>query len=252
MNTYYSLIDKCKPLTKAEEAELVAKLPNPKAREALILGYMRLVRRIALRYHKYGCIEDLIGYGVPGLIDAIDRIDPERGNRIYALAKHTINAAIQNGIRDSIAPVRLSKHHYELRAKITRLTEERSKQGLVQPSTQELCQILGCYPRTLHSVMMFWRGQLSLDLQIDGMDGSLHDAIPGGEEPWDSIDHEDFQRTFKQAWGELTGSEQEMLDKYYFRGMQDADIGKPRGIKRQTVYSRRHRILDRMKRRMAG
>jgi RNA polymerase sigma factor FliA len=73
------------------------------AREQLVHTYYPLVKHVArgvapILFRQAG-VDDLEGYGAEGLIDAIDRYDPERGVQFSTFAVHRIKGAIYDGIR---------------------------------------------------------------------------------------------------------------------------------------------------------
>lgn len=74
------------------------------ARQALILEYSYLIKYIAGRLHIYfGSnveYDDLVGYGVFGLIDAIDKFDITKGVKFETYASLRIRGAIIDSIRD--------------------------------------------------------------------------------------------------------------------------------------------------------
>ena len=75
------------------------------AREHLVHLYYPLVRHVARSLapmlSRQAGIDDLEGYGALGLIDAVDRYDPNRGVRFPTFAVHRIRGAIYDGMRAS-------------------------------------------------------------------------------------------------------------------------------------------------------
>ncbi len=75
--------------------------PDESERERLILEYMPLVKALARRYANRGePLDDLIQVGTIGLINAIDRFDPARGNSLASFAAPTILGEIRRHFRD--------------------------------------------------------------------------------------------------------------------------------------------------------
>src|SRR3954453_10500412 len=76
---------------------------EPKARERLIVHYSPLVKFVAGRVGAGlpSSVDpgDLVSSGVFGLIDAIDRFDPERGVKFETFAAPRIRGAIYDGLR---------------------------------------------------------------------------------------------------------------------------------------------------------
>lgn len=72
-------------------------------REQMILAHLPQVRLIAQSYRRR-CpaevlLEDLISVGTVGLIQAVDRFDPQRGLMLKTLAEHRIRGAILDYLR---------------------------------------------------------------------------------------------------------------------------------------------------------
>jgi RNA polymerase sigma factor for flagellar operon FliA len=83
----------------------------------LAAGHLHLVRPIALRiWRSIGRrvdIDDLIGHGVDGLVQAAARYDARRGASFATFAAHRIRGAIYDAVR---AECRLAALRHELRA----------------------------------------------------------------------------------------------------------------------------------------
>src|SRR5437763_2186186 len=80
-----------------------AKTRSPQLREAIIRDYAILARRAVerLQITPWGCVsqEDLLSHAVIGLIDAVDRYDPEHGTPFEAFAMPRIRGAILDALR---------------------------------------------------------------------------------------------------------------------------------------------------------
>jgi RNA polymerase sigma-B factor len=80
------------------------------ARERLIAQYLPLVRGLARRYAGRGeQLDDLVQVGAIGLMNAIERFDPDRGVDLPAFAVPTIAGEIQRHLRDRVAPIRMPR-----------------------------------------------------------------------------------------------------------------------------------------------
>jgi len=104
------------------------------SRNILIVHYLPLVKYTAIRLHarfpKSVELDDLNSAGVEGLIDAIEKFDPEIGTKFEAYAVQRIAGAILDDIR---------KKDW-----VSRLVRARAKQ--LQETTQKLEAIFGRYP----------------------------------------------------------------------------------------------------------
>jgi RNA polymerase sigma-B factor len=126
----------------AAEAALLHRyhrLGDPRAREELVERMVPLVRHIARRYADRGePLEDLVQVGCVGLINAIDRFDPDRGVRLSTFAAPTIAGEIKRHFRDKAWSVRVPRDLQELSAKITKATEAYASIHGRAPSVPEL------------------------------------------------------------------------------------------------------------------
>lgn len=75
----------------------------PELREQLIMNYVHLVRfvvgRLGIPTTSTLDAEDLLSYGLIGLINAIDRFEPERGSKFEAFASARIRGAVIDQLR---------------------------------------------------------------------------------------------------------------------------------------------------------
>src|SRR3990170_9038652 len=76
---------------------------DARAREGLILNYSPLVKfvagRVGIGLPKSVEQADLVSYGIFGLIDAIDKFEPERGFKFETYAINRIKGSILDGLR---------------------------------------------------------------------------------------------------------------------------------------------------------
>jgi RNA polymerase primary sigma factor len=86
------------------------------ARERLIVGHLGLVRGIAWRYRGLGLpLEDLVQEGSLGLLEAIERFDPDRQTEFETFARFRVRRAVRNALTEQARLVRLPKQVVERR-----------------------------------------------------------------------------------------------------------------------------------------
>ncbi len=86
--------------TRMAELARLAKTGDPAAREELILGNIRFVVWAARRFQGLGVsLEDLIGWGVLGLLRAVDEYDPDRGMSFPTYSVWWIRHFLHDGLR---------------------------------------------------------------------------------------------------------------------------------------------------------
>lgn len=98
LETYIRDISRYQPITQEQELilALLARQGDSEARDQLIQSHLRMVVNIARHYLRPGVeMLDLIQEGNIGLIQAVDKFDPNMGNQLSTVAFYWINKQIQ-------------------------------------------------------------------------------------------------------------------------------------------------------------
>ena len=117
---------------------------DPAARERLIELHLPLVRALARRYANRGeLLEDLVQVGAIGLIEAIDRFDPEKGSDFASFAVPTITGEIRNHLRDRTTVVRIPRRAGELNVRLRAESNVLAARLCRPPTLNELAREAG-------------------------------------------------------------------------------------------------------------
>jgi RNA polymerase sigma-32 factor len=184
---YYKDIQRFPMLDPQEEYMLAKRWRDAGDRDAahrLIISHLRLVAKIARGYGGYGLpIADLISEGHVGLMQAVERFEPERGFRFSTYAMWWIRAAIQEFILRSWSLVKMGttashrKLFFSLRKAKSRISV--LDEGDMRPDQVKLiAKRLGVTERAV----------IDMNRRLGG-DGSLNDAI---REDRDSTEWQDW------------------------------------------------------------
>lgn len=106
---------------RANEERLFARLAaehSPEARDAIVVQFLPLARRLAGRYRTVEDIEDLEQIAAIGLVKAIDHFDPDRGLAFSSFAFPTIIGELKRYLRDRGWLVRPPRAVQELAARV--------------------------------------------------------------------------------------------------------------------------------------
>tara|TARA_B100000029_G_C17592050_1_gene962855 strand:- start:1208 stop:2089 length:882 start_codon:yes stop_codon:yes gene_type:complete len=111
ISSYLKNIGKFPLLSHKEEANLAREWINKKSLKAahkLVNAHLRLVVKMAMKFKGYGLpLNDLIAEGNIGLIQSLNRFDPEKGFRLSTYAMWWIRASIQEFILHSWSLVKI-------------------------------------------------------------------------------------------------------------------------------------------------
>ncbi|OLL76039.1 RNA polymerase sigma factor SigB [Pseudonocardia sp. Ae168_Ps1] len=113
-------------------------------REQLARGFHPVVRHIAGRYrHRGEPADDLEQVGAIGLLNALDRFDPEQGTPFLAYAVPTITGEIRRHFRDRTWSMRVPRRLKDFQTRMTRAQVELAVRHGRAPKVSELAEHLG-------------------------------------------------------------------------------------------------------------
>lgn len=205
---------------------------DPASREQLILEYVPLVRyvigRLAITLPPSLDSEDLYGYGIMGLIDAIERFDLQKGVKFETYAMTRIRGAIIDELRSQDwVPRSVRQRSKSLSEALTSLESKLGRPA----SDDELAQEMGITSRDLGQILAESTSPfLSLDELVQlGDDGqkvawvdNMVDAKPG---PSAILEESEFKEQLVKAINSLPEREKTLLSLYYSDGLTLKEIG---------------------------
>jgi RNA polymerase sigma-32 factor len=176
------------PMVEPREGYLLAKRWRERGdREAahrLVTSHLLLVVKIAMGYRGYGLpISELISEGNIGLIQAVNRFEPEKGFRLATYAVWWITASIQEYILRSSSLVKMgTKNQKKLFFNLRKAKRKISvlDEGDMRPNQVKLiAQQLGVTERDVIDMNRWLGGDASLNAPIreDGDTGEWQDRL---------------------------------------------------------------------------
>ena len=117
--------DRLQDLSTQELFRLLRATGNSTVRDHLIRRHEGLVRHVANSYRDSGVpYGDLVGVGHIGLVNAVDRYDPERGTKFATFAVPTIRGELRRFFRDSTWGLRVPRRVQELSLQVREARED--------------------------------------------------------------------------------------------------------------------------------
>jgi RNA polymerase sigma-B factor len=112
---------------------------DPAIREELVRRNMPFAKRLALRYRGASePFDDLLQVATLGLLNAVDRFDPERGIPFTAFASPTILGELKRHFRDRVWTVRVPRGLHDRMSDVEKATAELTRELQRSPSVGEI------------------------------------------------------------------------------------------------------------------
>jgi RNA polymerase sigma factor for flagellar operon FliA len=217
---------------------------SPEARERLILHYAPLVKyvasRVAVGLPASVDQADLVSYGMFGLIDALEKFEPGRGNKFETYAIPRVKGAIIDELRAMDWVPRSVRFKAREIDKAQTDLESMLKR---QPTEAELAERLGITRRELHDVVtqISFVSVLALDEMVSvgadrGEQVSLLDTLADkGLDPTSGVEGQETRGLLAAAINSLSEREKIVVTLYYFEGLTLAEIGEILGVTESRV-----------------
>jgi RNA polymerase sigma-B factor len=223
---------------------------RPALRGKLVTGYLPVVRHIARRFAGRGePVDDLEQAGTVGLLNAVDRFEPDRGIDFLSYAVPTITGEIRRHFRDRTWSMRVPRRLKDLQGAIN---------GAVGPLSQEL----GRAPRPSEIAA---RLDIPTDEVVEGLDAqqayrssSLDELVAGADsalaETLGSVDAEmdkvEYRETLAPLLDELPERERTILLLRFFGNLTQTQIADRVGISQMHVSRLLSQTVAQLRRRM--
>lgn len=218
-----------------------------KTKEMLTEHYVHLVKlvagRLGIYLNQYIDLNDLIGYGILGLIDAIDKFDPNKNVKFETYASLRIRGAILDAIRKlDWVPRTLRKKQKEIDRTYMMLEMKLSR----APHEEEVAEALGVtredYVQLLKEVSV--ASILSIDENIYTMEMiDDKEAI----DPNQQIEENEMRQTLAHLIDGLPEREKKVICLYYYEELTLKEISKVLEVSESRVSQLHTKAVSRLR-----
>ncbi|MCB0869601.1 MAG: sigma-70 family RNA polymerase sigma factor [Solirubrobacterales bacterium] len=234
----------------ADEAELWARRDSdPQAREELVNRYLAFAKSVAVRYRSQAeSLDDLIQVASLGLVNAVNRFDPERGIPFIAFASPTITGELKRHFRDRTSAMRLPRSLYDRIGQIDIVVSDLTSRLNREPSSAEIAAEMRCPEEEI--IEAFEAGGNRHPISLDQGPSSPDDGSTSPSE-WLGRDDSRFETAehrimLKAAMTDLSREERMVISLRFRDELTQSEIAEKIGHSQMHVSRMLRRILDRM------
>lgn len=239
--------------------EEYAKTKSSEAREKIILEYAPLVKVVAGRLSMYLGYsveyEDMVSYGIFGLIDAIDKFDYLKEVKFETYASLRIRGAILDQIRRMDWIPRTIRQKQKKIEAVIREVEQTTSRGATD---EEIAKGLGISGEEY----LDWQSQMKITGLV-----SLNEYMEQGSEiprefnrhtsssfetPEERVEKEELTKVLGEALKLLTEKEQKVITLYYYEELTLKEISNILEVSESRVSQLHTRALQKMKTKMGN
>jgi RNA polymerase sigma factor FliA len=225
---------------------------EPIDRDAVIEAHIGLVQflagRMANNLPTWVDTDDLIGAGLLGLLDAVDKFDPSRCVLFKTYAEKRVRGAMLDSLRSiDWVPRSVRRRAREAKAMTERLQRELNR----QPSEEEIAAALGLSPAEFQ--------QLSSDLNlvkltaIESIETDIEEHSPKqipiypGESPLALYEMKQRRNRVRAAIAYLPGRERQVVVLYYLCELSMSEVATELGVTVSRVSQIHRRAVKRLR-----
>jgi RNA polymerase sigma-B factor len=205
-------------------------------RDRLVDDHARFAEYLARRYSRRGePFEDLCQVAMVGLVNAVERYDPDRGTTFTAFAAPTITGEIKRHFRDRTWLVKVPRHMQDLSLEIEQLRSELGHELERAPTIHEIAERAAVEEDDVLLAM-----EASGAYRIASIDAGAedHGERPAGARLGTSdprLDDADDRMMLREVIASLPLRERRIVHLRFYEGLTQSEIAAQIGISQMHV-----------------
>ncbi len=257
MKLYLREISQTPLLTVDEEKELAEriKMGDAEARTHMIKANLRLVVKIAHDYSGYGMsLSDLISEGNIGLMNAVERFDPEKGGKLSTYGAWWIKQSIKRALANQSKTIRLPIHMVDKIARMRRIASMLAETLGREPTDDEIAAELGLPRQKIAMLKQAAQRPTSLDAPVNEGEATEYGEMISDEsasDPLEMLTDKNLQDQIGGLLSILNERERRIIDERFglngLKPMLLEDVGREFGVSRERIRQIQNSALAKMR-----
>jgi RNA polymerase primary sigma factor len=257
MKLYLREISKTPLLTIEEENALAERIRDgdAEARDHMIKANLRLVVKIAHDYSGYGLsLSDLVSEGNIGLMNAVERFDPEKGGKLSTYGAWWIKQSIKRALANQSKTIRLPIHMVDKIARMRRIASLLAESLGREPSDDELATELGLPRQKIAMLKQASQRPTSLDAPVNEGEAMEYGEIISDEsmsDPLTALSDKNLHGEIDGLLSILNDRERRIIDERFglsgLKPMLLEDVGREFGVSRERIRQLQNSALTKMR-----
>jgi RNA polymerase sigma-B factor len=207
---------------------------DPQLRDRLVEDHLGLAHQLARRFANRGeTHDDLVQVASLGLINAVDRFDPDRGFEFSTFATRTVLGELKRHFRDKGWAVRAPRRIQELYLELGTAADSLAQELGHPPTVLELAERTGATEEAVLEAMEAGQGYRATSIDApDRQDGTIASRL--GDVDTGFVGSEDHQ-VLEEALQTLPDREQMILRLRFVDGLTQSEIADRIGVSQMHV-----------------
>ena len=224
--------------------KIYAEKRDPTVRERIILEYVPLIKyvagRLAVHMGSQVDYDDMLGYGVFGLMDAIDKFDYTKGVLFESYASLRIRGEIIDGVRKlDWVPRTLRKKSRQLEQAYSELENDLCR----EPTYEEFGDKLGCSVDEVRDMMAQYSIAPLVSLDDIIAQNSAPQILDDSNDPDAVFERNEITRVLADVIDKLKDRERLIITLYYYEEMTLTEISATLGVTQSRVSQIHSEVL---------
>lgn len=255
LSIYLKEINKIPLLTRDEEDDIARKAVSGDqiAKDKLVRANLRFVVNVSKKYQNQGLpLDDLISEGNIGLINAIEKYDPDKGYHFISYAVWWIRQSILKAVYEKSRMIRLPLNRANELVQIEKVRKELTKINGEDPDADEIALNVGISVADVKKLMNISRDLVSLEAPAMSEDSVLGDFIEDDQyqAPDAYVMDQLLSEDINLALDTLTDKESEILERRFGlngkKPLSLKDIGDQFGLTKERIRQIEKKAITRL------